>query len=88
MNGTSGFREVRTTTSRSHSNRLLYQQQPHFGTGFLNLLQADKFITCSTGISAACENVPVVAKALAQHLHPALTRSQAVARNGTSGLYE
>jgi hypothetical protein len=38
MNDTSGFREVRSSTSRSPSYRLLYEQQPQFGTGAWHLL--------------------------------------------------
>jgi hypothetical protein len=33
MNGPSGFQEVRSSTSRSSTNRLLREYQPQFGTG-------------------------------------------------------
>ncbi len=38
MNGTSGFQEVRSSTSRSPSFRFLHEQQPQFGTGVWRLL--------------------------------------------------
>ena len=37
MNGTSGFQEGRSSTSRSSTNRLLHEQQHQFDTGFWHL---------------------------------------------------
>lgn len=39
MNGTLGFQEVRSSTSRSPSYRLLHEQQPQFRTGAWHLLR-------------------------------------------------
>ena len=39
MNGTSGFREVRSSSFRSSTNRLLREQQPQFGTGAWHLFR-------------------------------------------------
>jgi len=39
MNGTSGFQEVRSSTPRLSSNRLLCEQQSRFGTGSWHHLQ-------------------------------------------------
>ena len=58
MNGASGFREVRSSPSRSSTNRLLHEQQHGFGTGAWHLLRARDLIALSTGISAKQEKVP------------------------------
>jgi len=58
MNGTSGFQEVRSSTSRSPSYRLLHEQQPQFGTGAWHLLRTHDFIALSSGISTKREKVP------------------------------
>jgi len=42
MNGTSGFREVRSSTSRSPTNRLLREQRHLFGTGSWPLLATEE----------------------------------------------
>jgi len=39
MNGTSGFQEVWSTTSRSPSHRFLHEQWPQFGKGSWPLLR-------------------------------------------------
>jgi len=58
MNGASGFREVRSSTSRSPSYRLLYEQQPQVGTGFWHLFRTHDLIALSTGISTKREMIP------------------------------
>ena len=57
MNGTSGFREVRSTTSRSSTNRLLHEQQCQFGTGSCRLLRTHNLISLSKMISTKRENI-------------------------------
>ncbi len=49
MNGTSGFQEVRSSTSRSSTNRMLREQRHQFGKGFWSLLRAHD-LTTSRGI--------------------------------------
>ena len=58
MNGTSGFQEARTSTSRSPSYRLLHEQQLQFGTDSWHLLRTHDLIALSTGISTKREKVP------------------------------
>ncbi len=58
MNGTSGFREVRSSTSRSPTNRLLHEQRHQFGTGSWHLLRTHDLIALSTDISTKRETVP------------------------------
>ena len=60
MNGTSGFQEVRSSTSRSSTNRLLCRQRPLFGTGAWHLSQTHDLIALSTGISMKRENARCV----------------------------
>lgn len=57
MNGTSGFREVQSSTSRSSANRLLSEQRPQFGKCARRLLRSHDLIARSTGISAKREKV-------------------------------
>lgn len=56
--GASGFRETRSTTSRSPTNRLLREQQHHFGTATRHLLHTHSLFTLSKGISTEQEKVP------------------------------
>ncbi len=58
MSGTSGFQEVRSSTSRSPAYRLLHEQQPQFGTGCWPLLSIHNLITLSTGITTKREKPP------------------------------
>jgi hypothetical protein len=51
MNGPSGFQEVRSSTSRSSTNRLLRKQQPQFGTGAWHRFRTHDRIACSTDIN-------------------------------------
>jgi hypothetical protein len=62
MNGTSGFGEVRSFTSRSTTNRLLQEQQSQFGTDFWHLLRNQNLISLSTSIRTKQENVSVRAQ--------------------------
>ena len=55
MNGTSGFQEVRSSTSRSPTNRLLHEQRHRFGTGAWHLLRTHDLIALSTDISTKRE---------------------------------
>ena len=48
MNGTSGFQEVRSFTSRLPSYRLLHEQQPQVGTGSWHLVRTHDFTARST----------------------------------------
>jgi hypothetical protein len=58
MNGTSGFQEVRSSTSRLQSNRFLREQRHRFETGSWQLLRTHDLIAFSAGISAKREKVP------------------------------
>jgi hypothetical protein len=58
MNGTSGFEEVRSSISRSSTNRLLREQRHQFGTGAWQLLRTHDQFAFSTGICIKRENVP------------------------------
>ena len=58
MNGASGFQEVRSSTSRSPSYRLLHEQQHRFGTDTWHLLRTQDLIARSRGISTKREKVP------------------------------
>jgi len=62
MNGTSGFQEVRSSTSRSSTNRLLYEQRPQFGTDVWHLLRTHNLIAFSRVISTKREKVSVQAQ--------------------------
>ena len=57
MNGTSGFHEVRSSTSRSPAYRFLYEHRHQLGTGAWPPLRAHDLITLFTGISAQREQV-------------------------------
>jgi hypothetical protein len=54
MNGTSGFQEVRSSTSRSPLSRFLQEQRHRFGTGSRHILHTHEL----TGISTKREKVP------------------------------
>ena len=58
MKGTSGFQEVRSSTSRSPAYRLLQEQQHQFGTGAWHLFPTHDLIALSTDISTKRETVP------------------------------
>ena len=58
MKGTSGFQEVRSSTSRSPAYRLLQEQQHQFGTGAWHLFPTHDLIALSTDISTKQETVP------------------------------
>jgi hypothetical protein len=58
MNGTSGFQEVRSSTSRSSTNRLLQEQRHQFGTCSRDLSCTNDLIFLSSGISTMREKVP------------------------------
>ena len=58
MNGTSGFQEVQSSTSRSLSHQFLHEQRHQFGIGSRQLLYAHDLIALSTGISTKREKVP------------------------------
>ena len=58
MNGTSGFQEVRSSTSRSPAYRFLHEQRHQFGTGSWHLFRTHDLIALSTGISTKREKVP------------------------------
>ena len=51
MNGTSGFQEVRSSTSRSPSCRFPQEQGHRFGIGAWHLLHTHNLIALFTGIS-------------------------------------
>jgi hypothetical protein len=55
MNGTSGFHKVRSTTSRSPSNRFLQEQRPQFETVFERFFRTHDLIGLSKGISTKRE---------------------------------
>ena len=57
MNGTSGFHEVRSSTSRSPSHRFLQEQRHRFGSGAWRLFDTHDAIASSTGISTKRDNV-------------------------------
>jgi hypothetical protein len=57
MNGTSGFHEVRASTPRSSTNRLLHEQRPQLGTGSWHLLRTHDFIAPSTDINTKREKL-------------------------------
>ena len=57
MNGTSGFQEVRSSTSRS-PNRFLHEQRHRFGIGSWHLLHTHDPIALFTGISTKRVKVP------------------------------
>ena len=50
MSGTSGFQEVRSSTSRSSTNRFLQVQRHQFGTGFWQLRRTHDLIALSTWV--------------------------------------
>jgi len=56
MNGTSGFQEERSSTSRSPWSRLLHEQRHRFGTGACRLLRTHNLIALSKRISTKREN--------------------------------
>ena len=58
MNGTSGFQEVRCSTSRSSPYRFLHEQRRQFGTGAWHHHHIHELIALFTGISAKREKVP------------------------------
>ena len=58
MNGPSGFGEVRSSTSRSSTNRFLDQHRYQFGTGAWHFLRTYDLIALSTGISMEREKIP------------------------------
>ena len=58
MNGTSGFQEVRSTTSRSPSFRLLYEQRRQFVRSAWQLFRTHDLIALSTDINTKREKVP------------------------------
>jgi hypothetical protein len=47
MNGTSGFQEVRSSTSRSPAYQFLHEQRHQCGTGFRLLLHTHNLIALS-----------------------------------------
>jgi hypothetical protein len=51
MNGTSGFQEVRSSTSRSLSSHFLHEQRHQSGKGSWRLLQTHELVVLFTGIS-------------------------------------
>ena len=56
MNGTSGFQEVRSSSSRSSTNRLLREQPHRFGTDPRHCLRTHDRIALSTGIMSSRKN--------------------------------
>ena len=58
MNGTSGFQEVRSPSSRSPLYRFLREQLDRFGTGIWRLLHTHDRIALSTDICMKQETVP------------------------------
>jgi hypothetical protein len=58
MNGTSGFQEVPSSTSRSSAGRFLDEQRHQFGKSSWHLLRTHDLIALSTGISSKREKVP------------------------------
>lgn len=57
MNGTSGFKEVRSSTSRP-PYRFLHEQRYRFGTGAWHLLHTHYLIALFTSINTTRETVP------------------------------
>jgi hypothetical protein len=57
MNGTSGFEEVRSSISRSSTNRLLHEHRAQFGEDPWRLLRTHDLIALSAGISTKREKV-------------------------------
>jgi hypothetical protein len=55
MNGTSGFQEMRSSSSRSSTNRFLHEQRHRFGTGIWHLLRTHDLIAFSTDITVKKE---------------------------------
>jgi hypothetical protein len=51
MNGTAGFQEVQSSTSRLQSYRFLHEQRHQFGPGSRHLLRTHNLIALSTSIS-------------------------------------
>ena len=58
MNGTSGFQEVRSLTSRSPSSRFQHEQWHQFRTGALHPFHTHDLIARSRGISIKRGKVP------------------------------
>ena len=58
MNGTSGFQEVRSSTSRSSANRLLHEQRHQFETGFWHLPYIHNHTALFTRVSTKLAKVP------------------------------
>ena len=50
MNGTSGFREVRSSTSRSQADCLLHEQEHQCGTAYRHPFLTYDFIALSAGV--------------------------------------
>ena len=93
MIGTSGFHEVRSSTPRSSTNRLLHEQQPQFGTGSWNRFRTHNLIAPSTGISTKRETVPdtvsIARPCVCMVWLVSLTElSKEPAMNGASGFHE
>ena len=57
MNGTSGFQDMRSSTSRSSINWFLHEQRHRYGTGAWRLFDTHDAIASSTGISTKRDNV-------------------------------
>jgi len=60
MNGTSGFQEVRSSTSRSSARRLLQAQRHRFEKGSWRLFRIRDFIALSLSISTKREKLPYI----------------------------
>jgi len=58
MNGTSGFQEVRSSTSRYHRLASYTSNGIDLGIGFWHLLRAHNLIACSRGISTKRKMFP------------------------------
>lgn len=58
MNGTSGFQEVRSSSSRSSSDRFLHEQRHQFEIGSWLPLQTQDLIARPSGINAMGEKFP------------------------------
>lgn len=58
MNGTSGFHELRSSISRSSTNRLLQEQQRQFGTGLWHDLRPHDLSDLFTSISTKRDTAP------------------------------
>jgi hypothetical protein len=70
MNGTSGFQEVRSSTSRSPAYRFLQEQRHRFETVARYLLRTHDLIALSTGISSKLDKVPYSISILTQRSRP------------------